>query len=93
MSDRWIPVSEQMPEDTETGRLRFKVLVCNINNGSMSIRTLSRQLAHHLVRMNDGTREWIYRWEWSRRVSDKEITHWMPLPELPSVAEQEKVDG
>lgn len=92
MSDRWIPVSEQLPEDVERNRLQIKVLVCNVNNGSRSIRTLSRQFVQRLERINDGTRERAYRWEWSHGVSDMEITHWMLLPELPDLPKSIKME-
>lgn len=84
---QWIPVTEQMPEDSYTPGdkvMQIKVLVCNINNGSKSIRTLTRQrdLWWAIV---DGVGKQKWGWRWSRGVLDKEITHWMPLPELPEV--------
>lgn len=95
MSDRWIPVTERMPEDDYTPgdkRVQIKVLVCNVHHGQKSVRTLSRQFARHMMRMNDGKREWVPRWEWSKRVFDSEITHWMPLPELPDSPEPIKME-
>jgi hypothetical protein len=87
MNDRWIPVTERMPEDDYTPgnkRVQIKVLVCNIHNGQKSIRTLSRMFSRWLCRVG-GVREWRWRWEWSKNVRDNEITHWMPLPELPKL--------
>ena len=85
MSDRWIPVTERMPEDDYTPgdkRVQIKVLVCNIHNGQKSVRTLVRQVCSY--------RE--LRWEWSKNVLDSEITHWMPLPELPDSPEPIKME-
>lgn len=84
---RWIPVTEQMPEDSYTPSekaMQIKVLVCNINNGSRSIRTLTRQWDQWLSKDGDcWKREW--KWKWSKHVRDGDITHWMPLSELPEV--------
>lgn len=92
MSDRWIPVSEQLPEDIDHNKLRIKVLVCNVNNDSRSIRTISRQFVQYIERRKNGTYEWTCRWEWSRGVRDNEITHWMPLPELPDLPKSVKME-
>ncbi len=84
---RWIPVTERMPEDDYTPgdkEIQIKVLVCNINSGRRSVRSLSRQWVGCPVWEN-GKRVWKRRWEWSRNVRDKDITHWMPLLELPEV--------
>lgn len=85
MSDRWIPVTERMPEDDYTPgdkRVQIKVLVCNVHHGQKSVRTLVRQVC--------SLRE--LRWEWSKNVFDSEITHWMPLPELPDSPEPIKME-
>ena len=84
---RWIPVTERLPEDDYLPldkAVQIKVLVCNINTGKRSIRTLSRQRVQSRTREN-GECRWIWRWEWSKNVRDADITHWMPLPELPEV--------
>lgn len=96
MIDRWIPVTERMPEDDYTPgdkRVQIKVLVCNIHNGQKSVRTLVRQYSSCCWRLVDGKREVRLRWEWSKNVHDSEITHWMPLPKLPDSPECVKMDG
>lgn len=84
---QWIPVTERMPEDDYLPldkAVQIKVLVCNINTGKRSIRTLSRQRVQVLTKEN-GELRWIWRWEWSKNVRDADITHWSPPPELPEV--------
>ena len=86
---RWIPVTERMPEDDYVPgdkTVQIKVIVCNVNNGSRSIRTLTRCWDRWLSR-DGNVREWKWRWTWSKNVRDNEITHWMPLFELPKVVE------
>ena len=86
---RWIPVTERLPEDDYLPldkAVQIKVLVCNINTGKRSIRTLSRQRVQVLTKENEELR-WIWRWEWSKNVRDADITHWSPLPELPEEKE------
>lgn len=85
----WIPVTERMPEDDYVPgdkTVQIKVIVCNVNNGSKSIRTLTRCWDRWLSR-DGNVREWKWRWTWSKNVRDNEITHWMPLFELPKVVE------
>lgn len=84
---RWIPVTERMPEDDYVPgdkTVQIKVIVCNVNNGSRSIRTLTRCWDRWLSR-DGNVCEWKWRWTWSKNVRDNEITHWMPLFELPEV--------
>lgn len=86
---RWIPVTERMPEDDYVPgdkTVQIKVIVCNVNNGSRSIRTLTRCWDRWLS-IDGNVREWKWRWTWSKNVRDNEITHWMPLFELPKVVE------
>lgn len=84
---RWVPVTERMPEDDYVPgdkTVQIKVIVCNVNNGSRSIRTLTRCWDRWLSR-DGNVREWKWKWTWSKNVRDNEITHWMPLFELPEV--------
>lgn len=84
---RWIPVTERMPEDDYVPgdkTVQIKVIVCNVNNGSRSIRTLTRCWDRWLSR-DGNVRKWEWRWTWSKNVRENEITHWMPLFELPEV--------
>ena len=86
---RWIPVTERLPEDDYVPgdkTIRIKVIVCNVNNGPRSIRTLTRCWDRWLS-IDGNVREWKWRWTWSKNVRDNEITHWMPLFELPKVVE------
>ena len=84
---RWIPVTERVPEDDYVpgGKtFQIKVMVCNVNNGSRSIRTLTRCWDRWLS-IDGNVREWKWRWAWSKNVRDNEITHWMPISMLPEV--------
>lgn len=86
---RWIPVTERLPEDDYVPgdkTVQIKVIVCNVNNGSRSIRTLTRCWDRWLSR-DGNVLEWKWRWTWSKNVRDNEITHWMPLFEFPKVVE------
>lgn len=86
---RWIPVTERLPEDDYVPgdkTVQIKVIVCNVNNGSRSIRTLTRCWDRWLS-IDGNVREWKWRWTWSKNVRDNEITHWMPLFGLPKVVE------
>ncbi len=75
---RWIPVVERLPEDDlpkDSTAKQIKVLVAyKRRNCSWVIRTQLRQKGRWYGRPNE--------WDWS--VSDP-ISHWLPLPEPPSV--------
>ena len=75
---RWIPVTERLPEDdlpTQTERVQIRCLVFT-NKGS--VKTCSRQRCRT---KRNGV--WGYTaWEWSKADFAKP-THWMPLPEPP----------
>lgn len=72
---KWIPVSERLPEDDlpkDSKSKQIKVLVAYMRNGNWVIRTNLRKKGQWYRRLDE--------WDWS--VSDP-ITHWMPLPEPP----------
>lgn len=66
----WIKCSEKMPEDLpeNSGKNKIKVLVVLKGKNGRTIRTQTR-----FIRAGQ--------WCWS--FSASEVTHWMPLPELP----------
>lgn len=75
----WISVNDKLPEDDlpkDSTKLQIKVLVCDIKGNKSNVRTLTRQRWVS----NYKTMEY-HPWEWSKDA--RNITHWMPLPELP----------
>lgn len=73
----WIPVEKRLPEDdlpSDSDRRSIKVLVCSIKDGKNSIKTMTRLRN----KLRDGT---MTEWSWGRW--RKNITHWMPLVDLP----------
>lgn len=81
---RWIPVTEQLPEDDkrllfiDDGMLCFTTVLTCTDNGiiSMKNRLIVRPTENEYLDENvtDG-------WIWS--IHSGNITHWMPLPEPP----------
>ncbi len=71
----WIKFSDKHPEENES------VLVTDGERiGSAYIRYYGENNKHfHLIGAAHGGREW--EWYWGQ---DENVTHWMPLPELPS---------
>ena len=77
MVNLWIPVEKRLPEDdlpADSDRRSIKVLVCSAKDSKNSIKTMTR-LRNKLP---DGR---MTEWSWGRW--RKNITHWMPLMELP----------
>lgn len=75
----WIPVEKRLPEDDlppDSTRRSIKVLVCSTKNGKGSIKTMTRSRD----KLRDGT---MTEWSWGRW--RKNVTHWMPLMDLPQV--------
>lgn len=79
MVNLWIPVEKRLPEDdlpADSDRRSIKVLVCSTKDGKNSIKTMTRSRD----KLRDGT---MTEWSWGRW--RKNVTHWMPLMELPQV--------
>ena len=75
-ADKWIPVSERLPEDTLpkfSAAKQIKVLTAlKSDNG---VRTVRSQMRYRDAWCDE------VRWRW--KYSGGEVTHWMPLPEAP----------
>ena len=73
---KWIPVSERLPEDTLpkfSAAKQIKVLTTlKSDNG---VRTVRSQMRYRDAWCDE------VRWRW--KYSGGEVTHWMPLPEPP----------
>lgn len=80
MTEKWIPVTERLPEengrvlvvlkeDAEAEKLGF-----DLHDTTIKIMMYSTQtgfnLPHHIP-------------EWINEAIKQEVTHWLPLPELP----------
>lgn len=75
-ADRWIPVSERLPEDDlpkDSKVKQIKVFVAYKTNGRWVTRTQIRKKGYWYGAPDE--------WDWIKE-SDP-ITHWMPLPEPP----------
>ena len=73
---RWIPVTERLPEDDlpkDRKVKRIKVLVAYRTNGNWIVRTQVRAKGYWYSEPD--------KWDWIKE-SDP-ITHWMPLPDAP----------
>lgn len=73
---RWIPVTERLPEDDlpkDSKVKRIKVLVAYRTNGNWIVRTQVRAKGFWYGEPD--------RWDWIKERDP--ITHWMPLPEAP----------
>lgn len=76
---KWISADDQMPEDIfGTDRERISVLVCT-KSGKVSECTRCAEYKF------DKTRLTYYRSGGFRWSKNKLVTHWMPLPEPPSM--------
>lgn len=81
----WIDVNERLPEDCvpkDYKHKTIKVLVAIRAKNGTTIRTQKRFQDYRYV--NGGQKE--YYWTW--RFSSGEVTHWMPLPESPTIKER-----
>ena len=78
---RWIPVTERLPEDVYgKGREQIVVLVCT-KSGKVS--QCARMADYECIADETLTKvEWIKngKFYWSK---NKDVTHWMPMPEGP----------
>jgi len=73
---RWIPVTERLPEDDlhkGSKVKRIKVYVAYRTNGRWVCRTQTRAKGFWYGEPDE--------WDWIK--SSDPITHWMPLPNLP----------
>lgn len=68
----WIKVTDRMPELPDKDWCDVLVLVC-INGNRSSARYYDRSVVR-----GKRVERWKYLWG---RISDENITHWMPLPE------------
>ena len=75
---KWIPVSERLPEDTLprfSNAKQIKVLTALISD--KGVRTVRSQMRY------EDTWATGYQTIWRWKYSGSKITHWMPLPEPP----------
>ena len=75
---KWIPVSERLPEDTLprfSNVKQIKVLTALISD--KGVRTVRSQMRYK------DTWATGYQTIWRWKYSGSKITHWMPLPEAP----------
>lgn len=73
---KWIPVTERMPEDTLPRFSEVKqIKVLTVLKSSSGVRTVRSQMRYRDT--------WAKETRWMWRCSASDITHWMPLPELP----------
>lgn len=69
-AQRWIPVSERLPEDG----------LCVLVEDYRGCQYVAHRTINHLTKQY----EWTARGtEWHQGAPLREITHWMPLPEPP----------
>lgn len=73
---RWIPVTERLPEDDlpkGSKAKRIKVQVAYRTNGNWVVRTQVREKGYWYSEPD--------KWDWTKERDP--ITHWMPLPDAP----------
>ena len=77
----WISVKDRLPEDDlpeDSKRIDIRVLVCTAGKPS-SVKKLTRSSYNYSLNHEVLARE--KEWFWCRDA--RNITHWMPLPEVP----------
>ena len=67
---RWISVEDKLPEDQQ------EVLTCWLEHKTIQVQT------YYLEYGVPGP-WWMFGWQ-NHLLSSRRITHWMPLPDLPS---------
>ena len=76
-ADRWIPVTERLPEDDLPKGSKVKqIKVLTALKSDKGVRTVRSQLRYRMT--------WYNSAPWAWKCSGSEITHWMPLPEPPN---------
>ena len=86
MVPEWISVEERLPEDGIDSKVKsIKVMVAIKAKNGWSIRTQTR---FKETRYRTGEAVTVWRWKYSAG----EVTHWMPLPELPKEVRRTDVD-
>lgn len=80
LEQRWIPVTEQLPEDDLPKNSMVKqIKVLTALKSSNGSRTVRSQMRYRMT--------WYTSAPWAWKCSGSEITHWMPLPEPPKEEE------
>jgi hypothetical protein len=77
VTNEWISVEERLPEFPE-GK-NFVTCIVNVEGGHVMCFNWAR---HTHAKTAYGQRP---RWEWWGRIAPWQVTHWMPLPEPPSL--------
>ena len=78
---KWIPVTERLPDvnKSKAGYESVGVIVLIEGRKKSAYRTYERAINRGKI---------VYRWKYPwDRISDENITHWMPLPEMPKEGE------
>lgn len=74
---RWIPVTERLPEDDLPKGSKVKqIKVLTALKSDKGVRTVRSQMRYRCTWYSDSE-------PWTWKYSGSEITHWMPLPEPP----------